>query len=173
MVPPNHPFLIGVSIINHPFWGTTIFGNIRLKLKIPPKWIQGDPPTHFNHQIGSGFQGSQFPLPWKLPENTHRFRMAPFRNSKKNVLNLPPPNKKMTFKKSNPTPLTVFQGKTWKNLPPPSHLALQKSQSPFEVALGASADRSLGSGDLGINPQVRDSRDRGADFQMTQTFGET
>ena len=25
---PNHPFLIGFSIINHPFWGTTIFGNI-------------------------------------------------------------------------------------------------------------------------------------------------
>ena len=27
-VSPNHPFLIGFSIINHPFWGTTIFGNI-------------------------------------------------------------------------------------------------------------------------------------------------
>ena len=27
MVPPNHPFLIGFSIINHPFWGTLIFGN--------------------------------------------------------------------------------------------------------------------------------------------------
>ena len=26
-VPPNHPFLIGFSIINHPFWGTFIFGN--------------------------------------------------------------------------------------------------------------------------------------------------
>jgi len=25
MVPPNHPILIGFSIINHPFWGTTIF----------------------------------------------------------------------------------------------------------------------------------------------------
>ena len=25
--PPNHPILIGFSIINHPFWGTTIFGN--------------------------------------------------------------------------------------------------------------------------------------------------
>ena len=24
---PNHPFLIGFSIINHPFWGTLIFGN--------------------------------------------------------------------------------------------------------------------------------------------------
>ena len=26
-VPPNHPFFIGFSIINHPFWGTPIFGN--------------------------------------------------------------------------------------------------------------------------------------------------
>ena len=24
---PNHPFLTGFSIINHPFWGTPIFGN--------------------------------------------------------------------------------------------------------------------------------------------------
>ena len=24
---PNHPFLIGFSITNHPFWGTIIFGN--------------------------------------------------------------------------------------------------------------------------------------------------
>ena len=30
-VPPNHPFyLIGFSLINHPFWGTTIFGNTRM-----------------------------------------------------------------------------------------------------------------------------------------------
>ena len=28
VVPPNHSFLIGCSIINHPFWGTRIFGNI-------------------------------------------------------------------------------------------------------------------------------------------------
>ena len=27
VVPPNHPFLIGFSIINHRFWDTTIFGN--------------------------------------------------------------------------------------------------------------------------------------------------
>ena len=26
-VPPNHPFYIGFSIINHPFWGTPMFGN--------------------------------------------------------------------------------------------------------------------------------------------------
>ena len=30
MVPPNHPILIGFSLINHPFWGTTIFGNIHI-----------------------------------------------------------------------------------------------------------------------------------------------
>ena len=28
VVPPNHPFyIIGFSIINHPFWGTPIYGN--------------------------------------------------------------------------------------------------------------------------------------------------
>ena len=27
VVPPNHPFLLGFSILNHPFWGITIFGN--------------------------------------------------------------------------------------------------------------------------------------------------
>ena len=32
VVPPNHPFLIGFSIINHPFWGTTIFGNTHICL---------------------------------------------------------------------------------------------------------------------------------------------
>ena len=30
VVPPNHPFLIGLSIINHPFWGTPIFGNTHI-----------------------------------------------------------------------------------------------------------------------------------------------
>ena len=29
-VPPNHPILIGFSIINHPFWGTSIFGNTQI-----------------------------------------------------------------------------------------------------------------------------------------------
>ena len=27
--PPKSSILIGISIINHPFWGTTIFGNIQ------------------------------------------------------------------------------------------------------------------------------------------------
>ena len=30
---PKSSILIGLSIINHPFWGTTIFGNIHLVLK--------------------------------------------------------------------------------------------------------------------------------------------
>ena len=29
VVPPNHPFLIGFSIINHPCWGTSIFWNLQ------------------------------------------------------------------------------------------------------------------------------------------------
>ena len=31
MLPPNHPFFIGCSIINNPFWGTTIFGNPHMR----------------------------------------------------------------------------------------------------------------------------------------------
>ena len=30
VVPANHPILIGFSIINHPFWGSPIFGNIHM-----------------------------------------------------------------------------------------------------------------------------------------------
>ena len=30
VVPPNHPILIGFSIINHPFWGSPIFGNTHI-----------------------------------------------------------------------------------------------------------------------------------------------
>ena len=29
-VPPNHPILIRFSTINHPFWGTLIFGNTHI-----------------------------------------------------------------------------------------------------------------------------------------------
>ena len=32
--PPNHPTLIGFSIVNHPFWGTTIFGNTHIQYGI-------------------------------------------------------------------------------------------------------------------------------------------
>ena len=30
VVPPNHPFSLGFSSINHPFWGTPIFGNTHI-----------------------------------------------------------------------------------------------------------------------------------------------
>jgi len=33
VVPPNHPYLIGFSIIHHPFWDTPIFGNTQMKIK--------------------------------------------------------------------------------------------------------------------------------------------
>ena len=37
VVPPNHPILIGFSIINHPFWGPTpIFGNPLMELRFFP-----------------------------------------------------------------------------------------------------------------------------------------
>ena len=34
MVPPKSSILIGFSIVNHPFWGTPIFGNTHLGLKL-------------------------------------------------------------------------------------------------------------------------------------------
>jgi len=34
VVPPNHPFLIGFSTINHPFWDTPIFGNTHTLISI-------------------------------------------------------------------------------------------------------------------------------------------
>ena len=36
--PPNHPFLIGFSIINHLFWGTPIFGNTYLCSRDQPPY---------------------------------------------------------------------------------------------------------------------------------------
>ena len=33
-VPPNHPFSMGFSITNHPFWGTLIYGNQQLNMEV-------------------------------------------------------------------------------------------------------------------------------------------
>ena len=47
---PKSSILIGFSIINHPFWGTSIFGNTHiLSLKLTAKapensWLEDDPP---------------------------------------------------------------------------------------------------------------------------------
>ena len=35
--PPKSSILIGFSIFNHPFWGTTIFGNIHMLEELLPK----------------------------------------------------------------------------------------------------------------------------------------
>ena len=48
---PKSSILIGFSIINHPFWGTTIFGNIHIYIYI---FIHPTPPS------------SCFPLPPRL-----------------------------------------------------------------------------------------------------------
>ena len=47
-VPPNHPFLIGISIINHPFWGIPIFGNTQLVVE----------PTHLKNIVSSNWETS-------------------------------------------------------------------------------------------------------------------
>ncbi len=59
---PNHPILIGFSIINHPFGGTPIFGNTHMFLAI---WI--DFPNMFSY-IG------WFPDPWQ--DLTPEFSLA-------------------------------------------------------------------------------------------------
>ena len=40
LVPPKSSILIGFSIINHPFWGTLIFGNTHVR--IPVDFFVGD-----------------------------------------------------------------------------------------------------------------------------------
>ena len=38
---PKSSILIGFSIINHPFWGTPIFGNTHfLPTGLPPAWVK-------------------------------------------------------------------------------------------------------------------------------------
>ncbi len=59
MVPPNHQFSIGFSIINHPFSGTPIFGNtlvrtVHGKYNIPKRkvaWIQQVHPKNANQSL--------------------------------------------------------------------------------------------------------------------------
>ena len=31
-IPPNHPILVWFSLINHPFWGTSIYGNPQIHM---------------------------------------------------------------------------------------------------------------------------------------------
>ena len=38
----NSSILIGFSIINHPFWGTPIFGNTQICFIPPKKWLMDD-----------------------------------------------------------------------------------------------------------------------------------
>jgi len=61
VVPPNHPILVGFSIINHPFWGIPIFGNTHMAisldlLKVPGKNTLNHfcPKGHFNHDFNMG-----------------------------------------------------------------------------------------------------------------------
>ena len=45
VVPPNHPILIGLSTINHPFWGSPIFGNTYITLDA------SETPNEKNHRL--------------------------------------------------------------------------------------------------------------------------
>ena len=34
VVPLNHPFIDGISLLNHPFWGTFIYGNPHMEIHV-------------------------------------------------------------------------------------------------------------------------------------------
>ena len=53
MVPPNHSILIGFSIVDHPFWGTTIFGNIQIVCS-NKKHSSKTPWLHILHKLSVG-----------------------------------------------------------------------------------------------------------------------
>ena len=61
VVPPKSSILIGFSVINHPFWGTTIFGNIHIQNKLPSRRLTVRPwKVTFPNRKGSLFQASFF-----------------------------------------------------------------------------------------------------------------
>ena len=60
VVPPNHPILIGFSIINHPFWGSPIFGNTHILWMCKPPTDLGWWPSRSSY----GNHGS-----WKRHKN--------------------------------------------------------------------------------------------------------
>ena len=55
-VPPNHLFQRGFSVINHPFWGTPIFGNTHM-------------PMGFNPQMATEIRGVSVASPF--PKQLH------------------------------------------------------------------------------------------------------
>ena len=70
VVPPHHPILIGFSIINHPFWGTTIFGNTHVTLTHFDNlnfmhFFWGVDSADVSYEMLHGFPGnSAFPCPF-------------------------------------------------------------------------------------------------------------
>ena len=48
---PKSSILIGFSIINHPFWGTPIFGNTRMTT--PTRVLTGTPQTRYDDGMAS------------------------------------------------------------------------------------------------------------------------
>ena len=69
VVPPNHPYLIGFSILNHPFWGTPIFGNTHIcfgaKFKHSPHQPCQRPPSIVVERL----EASELVASWRLVED--------------------------------------------------------------------------------------------------------
>ena len=55
---PKSSILIGISIINHPFWGTTIFGNTHMSTINQPTFGTLYVHTHLKHAVVVERKGS-------------------------------------------------------------------------------------------------------------------
>ena len=75
---PKSSILIGFSIINHPFWGTSIFGNTHIVMYdnntyLPALHLYPSPamwPTSADHQRWEAPQGGRPKSPTESPQPT-------------------------------------------------------------------------------------------------------
>jgi len=71
---PKSSILIGFSIINHPIWGTPIFGNTH----IGTKWLF--PKNGGFPQLAHGFSVLKMIMTWGVKWGYHHLRKHPYRD---------------------------------------------------------------------------------------------
>ena len=81
---PKSSILIGFSIINHPFWGTPVFGNTHISQK-PLSWVEVDQKRPVvqvdqvdteSHRAGRACWHNPEPLPGAMGCQEIRIRMV-------------------------------------------------------------------------------------------------
>ena len=87
---PKSSILIGFSIINHPFWGTPIFGNIQILLSTYKKTTQNFQVLCLGHLI------------------LNHTRMTQFAGCKKQVLNMTVPSQVPASSMHHISPLYII-----------------------------------------------------------------